>query len=96
MKANGELTQVLGKLFAVAEAYPTLKANTNFLELQAELSKTEDKISYARQFYNDVVMDYNNSVQMFPSSLIASFFSFKEETFFNVDVAEKAAPQIKF
>jgi LemA protein len=96
MKANGELTQVLGKLFAVAEAYPQLKANTNFLELQGELSKTEDKISYARQFYNDVVMDYNNSVQMFPSSLIASLFSFKEEAFFNVDVAEKGVPQIKF
>ena len=96
MKANGELTQVLGKLFAVAEAYPQLKANTNFLELQGELSKTEDKIGYARQFYNDVVMDYNNSVQMFPSSLVASMFSFKEEPFFNVDAEEKATPQIKF
>ena len=96
MKANGELTQVLGKLFAVAEAYPELKSNTNFLELQGELSKTEDKISYARQFYNDVAMDYNNLVQMFPSSLIASIFSFKEEPFFNVDDKEKATPQIKF
>jgi LemA protein len=96
MKANGELTQVLGKLFAVAEAYPELKANTNFLELQGELSKTEDKISYARQFYNDVAMDYNNSVQMFPSSLIASMFSFKEEPFFNVDESEKSTPKIKF
>jgi len=96
MKANGELTQVLGKLFAVAEAYPDLKANTNFLQLQGELSKTEDKISYARQFYNDVAMDYNNSVQMFPSSLVANMFSFKEEPFFNVEEKEKAAPQIKF
>ena len=96
MKANGELTQVLGKLFAVAEAYPELKANTNFLELQGELSKTEDKISYARQFYNDVAMDYDNSVQMFPSSLIANMFNFKEEPFFNVDEKEKASPQIKF
>ena len=96
MKANGELTQVLGKLFAVSEAYPLLKANTNFLELQGELSKTEDKISYARQFYNDVVMDYNNSVQMFPSSLIASSFNFKEEPFFNVDVEAKSVPKIKF
>jgi len=96
MKANSELTQVLGKLFAVAEAYPDLKANTNFLQLQGELSKTEDKISYARQFYNDVAMDYNNSVQMFPSSLVANMFSFKEEPFFNVEEKEKAAPQIKF
>jgi LemA protein len=96
MQANGELTQVLGKLFAVAEAYPELKANTNFLELQVELSKTEDKIGYARQFYNDVVMGYNNSVQMFPSSLVAKIFNFNEEPFFNVDQVEKATPQIKF
>jgi len=96
MKANGELSQFLGKLFAVAEAYPELKGNTDFLELQGELSKTEDKISYARQFYTDLSMDYNNSIQMFPSSLIASMFSFKEEPFFNVDDKEKATPQIKF
>jgi LemA protein len=96
MKANGQLTQVLGKLFAVAEAYPDLKANKSFLELQGELSKTEDKISYSRQFYNDVVMGYNNTVQMFPSSIIASLFNFKEEPFFNVDGVEKNAPQIKF
>lgn len=96
MKANGELTQVLGRLFAVAEAYPELKANTNFQELQAELSKTEDKISFSRQFYNDVVMDYNNSVQMFPSSFIASLTGFREEAFFNIDETEKEVPLIKF
>ncbi|MBU3156755.1 LemA family protein [Clostridium estertheticum] len=96
MNANGELTQVLGKLFAVAEAYPELKSNINFLELQEELSKTEDKIGYARQFYNDVVMEYNNVVQMFPSSIVARFCSFKEESSFNVDEDEKSAPQIKF
>ncbi len=96
MKANGELTQVLGRLFAVAEAYPELKANANFVELQGELSKTEDKISFARQFYNDVVMDYNNSVEMFPSSFVASITGFREEPFFNVDAAEKSVPQVKF
>ena len=96
MKANGELTQVLGKLFAVAESYPELKANSNFLELQCELSKTEDKISFARQFYNDVVMDYNNAVQMFPSSLIAALWGFREEPFFNVEPQEKDLPQVKF
>lgn len=96
MKANGELTQVLGRLFAVAEAYPELKANSNFMELQAELSKTEDKISFSRQFYNDVVMDYNNTVQMFPSSFVASVTGFREEPFFNVDESEKSAPQVKF
>ena len=96
MKANGELTQVLGKLFAVAESYPELKSNSNFLELQCELSKTEDKISFARQFYNDVVMDYNNAVQMFPSSLIAALWGFREEPFFNVEPSEKNLPQVKF
>lgn len=96
MKANGELSQSLGKLFAVAEAYPELKANTNFQELQHELAKTEDKISYARQFYNDVTMDYNNAVQMFPTSILANMFNFIEEPFFTVDEAETAAPQVKF
>lgn len=96
MKANGELTTVLGKLFAVAEDYPELKSNINYLELQDELSKTEDKISYARQFYNDVVMEYNNTVQMFPSSIVAKLCSFKEESFFNVNEDEKSIPQIKF
>jgi LemA protein len=87
---------VLGRLFAVAESYPELKANTNFLELQGELSRTEDKISFARQFYNDVVMDYNNAVQMFPSSIVASMFGFKQEPFFEVDDQQRNAPQVKF
>lgn len=94
--ADGQLTKVLGKLFAVAEAYPELKANTNFLSLQEELANTEGKISYARQFYNDVVMDYNNSVQMVPSSIIANMFKFSTEEFIHVDEAEAAAPRIKF
>jgi LemA protein len=96
MNANGELTRALGRLFAVAEAYPDLKANANFLDLQQTLSKTEDKISFSRQFYNDVVMDYNNSVQMFPSSIVASLFGFREEPFFNIEEPEKQTPQIKF
>lgn len=96
MKANGEMTQVLGRLFAVAEAYPELKANVNFLELQGELSRTEDKISFARQFYNDVVMEYNNAVQMFPGNIIAGISGFREEPFFRADEDEKDAPQVKF
>ncbi len=96
MQANGELTQALGRLFAVAEAYPDLKANVNFLEMQAELSKTEDKISFARQFYNDVVMDYNNSVMMFPTSLLASMAGFREEPYFRIDESEQQTPQVKF
>ncbi|NMB95543.1 MAG: LemA family protein [Clostridiaceae bacterium] len=96
MKANGELSQVLGRLFAVSEAYPDLKANTNFIQLQEELTKTEDKIGYARQFYNDVVMEYNNAIQMFPASIIASMFGFKEEPFFRVEQAEREVPKVGF
>ena len=96
MKANGELSQGLNRLFAVAEAYPELKANTNFQELQRELTKTEDKITYARQFYNDVTMDYNNAVQMFPTSFFANRFNFVEEPFFTIDEKEAATPRIKF
>ncbi|HBR03519.1 MAG TPA: hypothetical protein DD738_13020 [Ruminiclostridium sp.] len=96
ISADTALSKGLGRLFAVAEAYPELKANTNFLELQEELKNTENKISFARQFYNDVVMDYNNAVQMFPSSIIAGMFQFKTDEFIRVDEAEAAAPKIKF
>jgi len=96
IKANTELSNLLNRLFAVAEAYPDLKANAGFVELQGELSKTEDKISFSRQFYNDVVMEYNNAVQMFPTNIIAGIFGFKQEAFFQVDEDEKKAPQVKF
>lgn len=72
MAADNVLTGTLKSLFAVAEAYPELKANTNFLELQSELSNTEDKISYMRQSYNDVVMKYNNALQTFPGNMVSS------------------------
>lgn len=96
MKANGELTQGLSRLFAVTEAYPELKANANFQELQQELSKTEDKIMFARQFYNDVVMEYNNAIQMFPANIFANRYNFVEEPFFTIDENESAAPKIQF
>lgn len=96
MKANSELSQGLNRLLAITEAYPELKANENFQELQRELSRTEDKITYARQFYNDVTMNYNNAVQMFPTSIFANRFNFIEEPFFTIDEKETAAPQIKF
>ena len=96
MKANGELSQVLGRLFAVSEAYPELKANVNFMQLQEELSKTEDKIGYARQFYNDTVMEYNNAVQMFPTAIIASMFGFKEEPYFRAEETAREAPKVGF
>lgn len=96
MKTNSEMTQVLGKLFAVSESYPELKANTNFLELQTQLSDTENKISFSRQFYNDVVMDLNNSVQMFPTNIVALMFGFKEEEFFKAEEHETKNVSVKF
>ena len=96
MKANGELTQALGRLFALAEAYPDLKANTNFMQLQDELKNTEDKIAYARQFYNDAVLKYKNKLEMFPSNIIANMFGFKPEPFFEANEVDKEVPQVKF
>ena len=96
MKANGELTQALTRLFALTESYPELKANTNFMDLQANLKETEDKISYARQFYNDAVLKYRNKLEMFPSNIIASIFGFKPEAFFEATENEKEVPNVKF
>jgi len=94
--ADNQLTSALKTLFAVAENYPDLKANSNFQQLQTELSDTEDKISYARQFYNDVVLKYNNACQQFPSSMLAKLFGFEEESFFEAPESEKAVPQVEF
>ena len=96
MKASGELTGALNKLFALAEAYPDLKANTNFMDLQSSLKETEDKISYARQFYNDDVLKYQNKIEMFPSNIIAGIFNFKTEKFFEATEAEKETPKVQF
>lgn len=96
IKASGEVTSALNKLFALAEAYPELKANENFLNLQNDLKETEDKISYSRQFYNDSVLMYNNKVDMFPSNVIANIFNFKRGVFFEATEAEKEAPKVKF
>ncbi len=96
MEAAGELTNALGRLFALSEAYPDLKANTNFLDLQNNLKETEDKISYARQFYNDAVMVYKNKLEMFPSNIIAGMFNFKPEEFFEVSEEEKEVPKVQF
>ncbi|MFA5055744.1 MAG: LemA family protein [Dehalococcoidia bacterium] len=96
-KAEGGLSGALSKLFAVAEQYPNLKANENFLALQEELTSTENKISFARQFYNDSVMTLNNKVQMFPSNIIASVSGFKAGEFFEVEsAAERQAPKVSF
>lgn len=96
MKASGELSNALGRLFAVAESYPDLKANTNFMDLQNNLKDTEDKISYARQFYNDAVLKYQNKIEMFPTSIVASMFGFKPEKFFEATNEEKETPKVDF
>lgn len=87
------LTGALKSLFAIAEAYPDLKANTNFLELQRELSDTENKIQAARRFYNSTVMDLNTSVETFPNNLVANFFKFAKLEFFELEADEAAATQ---
>jgi LemA protein len=98
--AEGPFVAALGKLFAVAENYPELKANQNFLALQSELSNTEDRIQASRRFYNANVQGYNRRVQSFPSVLVARSFGFKEEEFFEIEPALRAAveqaPRVDF
>jgi len=96
-EAESGLTAALGRLFAVAEAYPDLKANQNFLALQEELTSTENKISFARQFYNDSVLTFNNKTQMFPSNIIAGMFNFQPKDFFELKEPEqREAPKVDF
>ncbi len=95
-EANNQLTETLKTLFAVAENYPDLKANQNFKDLQNQLSETEDKIAYSRQFYNDTVMMYNNKCQMLPSNLVASQFNFKVAEFFEIPGEAKEVPKVEF
>ena len=95
--ANAGLSGALGRLLVTMEKYPELKANQNFLKLQAELTEIEDKIAFARQFYNDTVQKYNVQVKSFPSNIVASMFKFKEEKFFEVDNSVREnVPQVKF
>lgn len=96
MKASGEITQALNKLFALSEAYPELKANDNFLSLQSDLKEVEEKISYARQFYNDNAMNYRNKIEMFPSNIVAAIFGFKPEAFFEISNEERKNVEVKF
>lgn len=96
IEANNDLNKIVTKLFALAESYPELKADTNFRELQTTLTETEDKISYARQFYNDVVMKYNNKVEVFPSNIVAGMFGFKTSAYFNATEEERENVKVKF
>ncbi|MFC2157565.1 LemA family protein [Acidobacteriota bacterium] len=91
-KAENMLSGALKSLFAVAENYPDLKANQNFLMLQEELAGTESKIAYARQFYNDMTMKFNTKQQVFPANIIAGMFGFKEREYFEIDEAEAREP----
>jgi LemA protein len=96
-KAEAELSGALTRLLAVVENYPDLKANQNFLALQEELTSTENKISFSRQFYNDSVLNYNNKIEMFPSNMVAGLTGFKADEFFEVEVsAEREAPKVSF
>ena len=96
-KAETELSSAIGRLLVVVEAYPDLKASQNFIALQEELTSTENKISFSRQFYNDSVLRLNNQTQMFPSNIIAGMTGFKAEEFFELAVAEeREAPKVSF
>jgi len=96
-RAETELSNALGRLMVVVERYPDLKANQNFLALQEELTSTENRIGFARQHYNDMVMTYNTKTQIFPSNMIAGVFGFGQEAYFEIDdTAQREAPQVKF
>ncbi|MCP1108990.1 LemA protein [Lachnospiraceae bacterium PF1-21] len=96
MQASGELTQALNRIMMLGEAYPDLKANTSFNDLQQNLKETEDKIQYARQFYNDSVYAYNNKRETFPSSIVAGMFNFKPYEMFAAEAADKEVPKVEF
>ncbi|MDD5133325.1 MAG: LemA family protein [Candidatus Nanoarchaeia archaeon] len=96
VKAGDKLQGALKTIFALAENYPDLKANTNFLQLQEELSSIEDKIAYSRQYYNDNILSYNNSVEVFPGKLFARIFGKSKKQFLQITTAEKAVPKVQF
>lgn len=96
LEASNQITGALNKLFALSEAYPDLKANENFMSLQKDLKETEDKLSYARSFYNDTVLNYNNLREQFPSNIIAKLFNFGKIEFFKTEDKEKEVPNVKF
>lgn len=95
-QAEGELTAALKTLFAIAEAYPELKANLNFQELQKQLEETENRIAYTRQFYNDTVLMYNNAIETFPGVLFARLFNFTRREFFEIGEGERVVPKVSF
>ncbi|MBI2146079.1 LemA family protein [Candidatus Woesearchaeota archaeon] len=95
-KASNQITEALKSIFAVAESYPQLKASENFKQLQEELSGTESKIAYARQFYNDSVMEYNQAIQVFPKNIFAKLFAFHQREFFETKGKERENVKVSF
>ena len=95
-QAENVLTGALKSLFAVAEAYPDLKANQNFLNLQEELTSSEDRVTYARQYYNDAVLSYNTQIQKFPTVILAGMFNFEKREFFDAAPEDTETPQVQF
>ena len=96
VKAGAELEKFIGRLFAIAENYPQLKANENFLQLQQELAAIEDKIAYARQHYNDSILSYNNLTKRFPGMLFASMYGRKEKEYLEIPSEERVVPKVEF
>ena len=96
MQNNHKLSGAIANVFATAEHYPDLKANINFLDLQRQLKELEEKTAFARQFYNDTVMKYNEYLQRFPSNIIANIFHYKQRPYFEMNEAEKTVPKVKF
>lgn len=94
--ANQELSSAISRLLVTVEAYPQLKADQNFLSLQAELKDAEEKIRYARQFYNDIVMKFNTAIEVFPKNIFANIFNFTKEPFFEATEADRAVPTVSF
>jgi len=96
IKAGNQLQKTLKTIFALAESTPQLKANENFLQLQQELSAIEDKVAYSRQFYNDSILDYNNSINLFPGNFFAKIFGKKEKEYLKIPVETRAVPKVEF
>ena len=96
MESGGEIAGLMGRLFAVAENYPQLKADSNFMQLQNQLAQLEQKIALSRQFYNDAVMLYNRRVMVFPSNIAAGLFSFQQRPYFEISQAESQTPNVQF
>src|SRR5574341_540148 len=93
-EAENMLTQALGKLFAVMENYPALKSNQNVMQLQEELTSTENRIAFARQLYNDLVANFRTKLQIFPNNIVSSMFNFQSEEYFGAEAADRAVPGV--